>query len=504
MKRVFSLFVIAMFLAFAAQAQDEPEVVSITVSPDTVSVNSGGFKGFSATVTAINGASTDFEWSVEGYTSASTTINGTGTLNICADETAPTLTVKATSTFDNTKFGTATVTVIHYLIGNAAQLKAFADSVNNEVSFLGRNVILTADIDLSGFSTDAGWTPIGTSSSFPFRGNFDGKGHIITGLFINSTIASRGLFGFIGANGRVHNLGLENVNITGGNRTGGIAGEVASGVIENCYVTGVVRGTGASTQYVGAIAGTISGTGVRVSNCWSTAEIRGNFYFGGIVGSIVTGSGGSVSNCAALNPAVIYTGPTTPSLFGRIGYSSGSSVLSNNIAFSEMLDYKGDTGPTAWAFRIATGLDGLDITATAINSDGTLGGRFTSANGWTTAPRKLPGLGGRTVDMPAYLSDEPIVESVTVSPLTATLLPGGTQTFTANVVVRNAAPETVDWSVIGNTCTSTTISSAGVLTVGATETASTITVRATSDFDNTKSGTATVTVIQPYRIATAA
>jgi hypothetical protein len=58
----------------------------------------------------------------------------------------------------------------------------------------------------------------------------------------------------------------------------------------------------------------------------------------------------------------------------------------------------------------------------------------------------------------------------------------------------DGASQAVTWSVTGNNLVATTISSTGLLTVAADETASALTVTATSVFDNTKSGTATVSV----------
>jgi hypothetical protein len=50
----------------------------------------------------------------------------------------------------------------------------------------------------------------------------------------------------------------------------------------------------------------------------------------------------------------------------------------------------------------ATNQNGLNITAAEIQEDGTLGGRFTTANGWATQNGKLPGFGAAR-DMPDYI-----------------------------------------------------------------------------------------------------
>jgi uncharacterized repeat protein (TIGR02543 family) len=86
------------------------------------------------------------------------------------------------------------------------------------------------------------------------------------------------------------------------------------------------------------------------------------------------------------------------------------------------------------------------------------------------------------------------VTSVSVSPSTASVVKGGTQSFSANVTgTGNLA---VSWSVSGNNSASTTISSSGLLTIASNETATSLTVKATS-MDPSKYGTATVTVTAP-------
>lgn len=82
----------------------------------------------------------------------------------------------------------------------------------------------------------------------------------------------------------------------------------------------------------------------------------------------------------------------------------------------------------------------------------------------------------------------PSVTSVTVSPATASVEVGDTQQFTATVTVQNGASQTVTWSVDG---TDSNVVN-GLLTVGANETATALTITATSTFDGTKKGTAAV------------
>lgn len=93
-------------------------------------------------------------------------------------------------------------------------------------------------------------------------------------------------------------------------------------------------------------------------------------------------------------------------------------------------------------------------------------------------------------------TDVPVssVTAVTVSPSSVYVRRGNSQTFIATVSGIEGYNPAVTWSVSGNNSKYTTIDSSGKLTVASGETARTLTVKAASVQDTTKSGTATVTV----------
>ena len=87
------------------------------------------------------------------------------------------------------------------------------------------------------------------------------------------------------------------------------------------------------------------------------------------------------------------------------------------------------------------------------------------------------------------------VSSVTVSPATVSVAKGKTQTFTAKITGTNNPAQTVTWSIVQtNKNSGTTVNASGVLTVAATETLTSLTVKATSTANTSISGTATVTI----------
>lgn len=88
-----------------------PGITSVTVTPETISTIKGTTTMFEAEVVAVNWAMKSVSWSVTGNAKEETQISRFGTLYIAPDETATTLTITATSLYDNTKTDTATVTI---------------------------------------------------------------------------------------------------------------------------------------------------------------------------------------------------------------------------------------------------------------------------------------------------------------------------------------------------------------------------------------------------------
>jgi len=93
------------------------------------------------------------------------------------------------------------------------------------------------------------------------------------------------------------------------------------------------------------------------------------------------------------------------------------------------------------------------------------------------------------------ISGTATVHGVNVYPQDSSVAKGRTRTFTANVYGPDNPMQDVTWSVSGEAAVGTTISQEGVLTVDANETATELTVTATSVVDPLQSGTATVTVL---------
>jgi hypothetical protein len=94
----------------AGDPDNTPTVSAVTVSPATPGIVKSRTQHFTAVVTGTNSPDQTVIWTVEGGVTG-TTINASGDLAVAAGESAATLTVRATSTVDDAKSGTATVAV---------------------------------------------------------------------------------------------------------------------------------------------------------------------------------------------------------------------------------------------------------------------------------------------------------------------------------------------------------------------------------------------------------
>ena len=371
-----------------------------------------------------------------------------------------------------------------YIITTPAQLAQLATLVNaGNTDYHNKHYKLGNDIDLSDYQSGEGWKPIGQLEMYSmqpsFEGVFDGNNKKITNLYINNDSSSFcvGLFGLI-HNSTIKNLGLVNINVTsnvvsymgglvgqswnsnisncystgivsssssdGNTRAGGIVGQNSGSIISNCYSICTVSAFGYS--YVGGIIGTNNGT---VSNCYSTGAVSARIYVGGIAGESFVGN---VSNNAALNPSI-----TSCQHFGRVSTNTPSTFV-NNIGFINMLNPDGNT---TWTNKGINDFDGADITIETILSDGTIGGRFTSANGWTTQNGKLPGLAGNTVDIPEHLFSSanfnPVIFVTNITNVPATATAGIPLTLTGTVIPSDATNQNIIWSVVNAGSTGTSI-----------------------------------------------
>ena len=179
-----------------------------------------------------------------------------------------------------------------YKISTEESLRAFAAAVKADdgkgtYNLSGVSFYLANDIALTGT-----WTPVGNGilavKDF-FAGTFDGCGHTISGLNVQSSTANQGLFAAINQ-ATIRSLNVSGVVSCGTkNYIGGIVGKVQAGTIENCSFSGSVTG-----GYTGGIAGGLNSNNVTISGCVNAADVTGTTA-GGILGYWKTTA--AIQNC---------------------------------------------------------------------------------------------------------------------------------------------------------------------------------------------------------------
>lgn len=183
-----------------------------------------------------------------------------------------------------------------YRIATAEDL----NNIRNHIEDFNKCFVLVSDINMASFSyTTALIAPDINDSSGGFQGTsftgiFDGNYCSISNLIIDTAGADNdflGLFGRIEVPGQIKNLGVEDVNISGGDCSyllGALCGENRGGSISNCYAAGSVSGS----YYLGGLCGASFGS---ISNSYATGSITGDDDFGGLSGV----NAGTISNCYA-------------------------------------------------------------------------------------------------------------------------------------------------------------------------------------------------------------
>ncbi len=197
-----------------------------------------------------------------------------------------------------------------YLINNKYDLINLRNKVNGGENFTNKYFKQTADIDLEGEN----WIPIG-NANLPaegkyFNGIYDGGSHVIKNMKIIEYSRFTGLFGIIGLEVTIKNLGIVDCDIQVGGYVGAIAGTDRSSwnsketpKIINCYSTGKLKSSRTTEGYVGGIIG--AGDTV-IRNCYSTCSIDTENTAvdtagqAGIMGR-QSSNLSSIKNCVALN-----------------------------------------------------------------------------------------------------------------------------------------------------------------------------------------------------------
>ena len=240
-----------------------------------------------------------------------------------------------------------------YLIATAQDLIEFRDEVNalTKKSTSTLCAKLTKDIDLSNLEGD--WEPIGKATNtykdyVAYGGTFDGDGHTISGLTIDSNKQYQALFGYV-KGGEIKDLTVAGSVTTSTTSSAYAAGIVSYGspvTIENCVNQATVTAT--QKGYIAGIVGYTSTTGSSISGCTNQGAVSGvGDYVGGIVG---TANNTVIKNC--INSAeIVDTGKP-----GGSNYCVGG--IAGAINSSSSIERSGNTGKITSTLKRTGGVVG--------------------------------------------------------------------------------------------------------------------------------------------------
>ena len=226
-------------------------------------------------------------------------------------------------------------------------------SANSNQVLRGITFKLVADIELTNAFTAPIGTGYGTSSDGKaFWGIFDGNGHTISGLNTSNyttTTSYPALFGNVAGT-------IKNLTVSGSSTSGGIAGCLSYGLIENCIsnvemnikISSDAGGMAASGRggtirqctnngkitsdygYIGGIVGYGSVSSLIIDGCVNNGEITGSACVGGIVGSMF----GTVRNCANTQ-SVTGSGSAVGGIAGNCSNNSGDNICSISNCYNK-------------------------------------------------------------------------------------------------------------------------------------------------------------------------
>ena len=214
-------------------------------------------------------------------------------------------------------------------VRSAQGLKAWA-AYMEETADWSVSCALDACVDMAGEE----WLPVGTEEN-PYTGRFDGGGHSIRNLTIDtSEYQNTGFIGYMSGDAEVRNLALAGCSValtwsqSTTARAGGIAGYMASGAVTGCQVSGTVSATSSSS---GARAGGIAGimaagaiTGCQVSGTVSATSSSSGARAGGMVGQMASGA---VTGCQVSGSVSAAGAAGTPNVGGIAGSDDSGCAI---------------------------------------------------------------------------------------------------------------------------------------------------------------------------------
>ncbi len=259
-----------------------------------------------------------------------------------------------------------------YIVEDAFGLKTVNRIMASDVNELSSNIILAADITLTGANN---WIPLGNEEN-PYTGIFNGNEKTITGLHINNGSENyQGLVGNLVGYGMVKDLTLADSKITGFSYVGGVAGytknkcSIINVTVKDCEINGSLSVGGVVGDAKGDV--TISGAMLLDSKVRSW---EGNV--GGIVGSthlsVYESLPVKIENCLVQSNAgkTVTIDASNRNAGGIVGHNSGGlifgcKVINGGVLTVSAKNFAGGISGTSENHIIACLVSEVNVTASS-------------------------------------------------------------------------------------------------------------------------------------------
>lgn len=289
--------------------------------------------------------------------------------------------VKVDTSWYNSSKKTFTLTKASELMG----LAELAESNN----FKGKTIKLGADIALNkvrsktitnwriGSEIPSNiWTPLGTED-VPFAGKIDGKGHTISGLYVDATQNGAGFIGRAATTVELIDIRFEDGYIKNTKNYTGIIGYGLVKRIEKVYTNLIIDTSGVGTGgligwYMGGYADKTVGdmdkwenSYMRINECWFDGEIESSGYsIGGCVGGQEARAKVDITNFLSTGKLTCKRGDIygrVGAIFGWMNYSAEYNLVNCVSTANIKTAYRG-SGNMVGALIGDLGANGLTIT----------------------------------------------------------------------------------------------------------------------------------------------
>jgi uncharacterized protein YjdB len=439
------------------EKEEKTVVSSVTIIPDSASVLKGRNLQFGAEVIGSNSPAQTVTWSVLGG-GGDTSISANGLLTVADDETATSLTVKATSTADNSKSCNATVTISTTAIA-----------------------VTDVSLDKTTLSLTVGSSETLTATVMPV----DAANKVVLWTSSNTAVAS------VSSTGDVIGMSVGSATITvtttDGNKTATCSVTVTGGSSSTVAVTGVSLNKTSLSLTVGGsetLSATVSPSNATNKNVsWSSSNTA--------VATVSVGTVNAVSAGSASITVTTYDGSKTATC--SVTVKSGNSTVavtgvslnksSTTITVGNTETLTATVAPSNATNKNVTWSSG-NTSVVTVNQNG----QVTAVSAGSAVITVTTQDGNKTATCTVTVTGGTVpVTGVSLNKSSTTIMVGNTETLTATVAPSNATNKNVSWSTSAPAVA--TVSGGTVSAVSTGNATITVTTQ-----DGSKTTTCTVTV----------